>query len=570
MAARELAEITPVNAFASLKGNLYRTHAQNASAKNFLDTTERISMEVRKSYPEIADEMLTGMRATVVMPTLPRKPRKRKKQKKMRKVKDEVTDVKVEDSATKGLSPSPRKGPPPPPPSSATKVFEVESDSSDSSFDSEYEEEMYEYDVEMDIYNDEKKEGLKVSKAIRDGRKYAKGVILAQCTREMREKLTTKDTFEEVTRDSDIVSLLRLIKTCGLDFSDDDYLIQNAVHVLRDLLTYTQERHSSNHDYREGLDTRVQKFEQMGGRLSTIFSLKDDVYSKCSPNEIKERIMAVIMIDQSCEERFGDFKKERNRDAHLGRNDFPATRNRAAVALDNHCDFVPKAKPSIGNGGRDDATSSSSFVQYPAKAKDGSDLVKGKDGGLYPHIQCHNCNRYGHYKGSCPKKRREKKRKNEDDDDESDEDDEKEGLAAFGWTEDADELDSETEYGGESGNLNAFTFGDTRSDGSCFSTTVRYRSRTSGKLLILLDTGATHHLFCNGALLRFIGTAANPKVIVTNAGKMNVDEEGVFPGVGTVYYHPRAVINVLSLGMIESEPEKFCVRHSEFLQNAWT
>ena len=55
--------------------------------------------------------------------------------------------------------------------------------------------------------------------------------------------------------------------------------------------------------------------------------------------------------------------------------------------------------------------------------------------------------------------------------------------------------------------------------------------------------------------------AANPKVIVTNAGKMNVDEEGVFPGVGTVYYHPRAVINVLSLGTIESEPKRFHVRH---------
>ena len=120
MAARELAEITPVSAFASLKGNLYRTHAQNASAKNFLDTTERISMEVRKNYPEIADEMLTGTRATVVMPTLPRKPRKRKKRKKLRKAKDEDTDVKIEDSTTKGSPPSLRKGPPPPPPPSAT------------------------------------------------------------------------------------------------------------------------------------------------------------------------------------------------------------------------------------------------------------------------------------------------------------------------------------------------------------------------------------------------------------------------------------------------------------------
>ena len=234
-------------------------------------------MEVRKNYPEIADEMLTGVRTTIIMPMLPRKPRRRKKRKKVKQVKDEEIDVKVEDSATKGPSPSPRKGPPTPPPTSATKVFEIESDSSDSSFDTEDEEEMYEYDVKMDVYNDEKKEGLKISKAIRDGRKYAKDVILAQCMREMREKLTTEDTFEEATRDTEIISLLRLIKTSGLDFSDDGYLVQNAVHVLRDLLTYNQGRQSSNHDYREGLDTRVQKFEQMGERLSTIFNLKDDI-----------------------------------------------------------------------------------------------------------------------------------------------------------------------------------------------------------------------------------------------------------------------------------------------------
>ena len=38
----------------------------------------------------------------------------------------------------------------------------------------------------------------------------------------MREKLTTKDDFEDITMNSDVVSLLKLIKTCGLDFSDDD------------------------------------------------------------------------------------------------------------------------------------------------------------------------------------------------------------------------------------------------------------------------------------------------------------------------------------------------------------
>ena len=180
---------------------------------------------------------------------------------------------------------------------------------------------------------------------------------------------------------------------------------------------------------------------------------------------------------------------------------------------------------------------------------------------MYPHIQCHNCDRYGHYKSSCPKKRRERRKKNEDNDEEDDEDNGDDGLAAFGWSEDVDELNSEAEYCVENGHLNAFTFGDFRSDGSCFTATIKRSGRISGRLLILLDTGATHHLFCNGALLRFIKMASCPKTIVTNAGKMSIEEEGVFPGIGDVYYHPRAVINVLSLGMIEAEPDKFSVKH---------
>ena len=149
------------------------------------------------------------------------------------------------------------------------------------------------------------------------------------------------------------------------------------------------------------------------GRLSTIFNLKDEKYSKCPPEEIKERIMAVIMVDQSCEERFADFKKDRNEDAHLGRDDFPATRTRSAVALDNHCNIDPKPKPSIRDGGRDDSTPASSFAQF---------VAKDVDGGIYPHIKCHNCDKYGHYKGAFPKKKRSKRKKNENDDDDTDKD----------------------------------------------------------------------------------------------------------------------------------------------------
>ena len=151
-----------------------------------------------------------------------------------------------------------------------------------------------------------------------------------------------------------MIALLSLIKTCGLDFSDEGYYFQNVNHVLRDLLTYTQERETSNYFFRAGLDTRVQKFEEMGGDISRFFNVKADEYTSLTNEEVKERILAVIMIDQACEERFGDFKRNRTEDGHLGRTNFPSNRVRAAIALDNHSNTVLKPKPTIGDNKRED------------------------------------------------------------------------------------------------------------------------------------------------------------------------------------------------------------------------
>ena len=104
------------------------------------------------------------------------------------------------------------------------------------------------------------------------------------------------------------------------------------------------------------------------------------------------------MIDQSCDECFDDFKRDRAKDAHLGRTDFPATRVRASIVLDNHNNTIPRPRPAIDK--RDDATPPSSFVQFPGK--DGAECVKSTDGAIWPHVKCHICKSYGHWKSACP------------------------------------------------------------------------------------------------------------------------------------------------------------------------
>ena len=383
--------------------------------RNHEDTTEAIAVYVRKLYPEVVDEIITKRKVSVLKPIKPKKPRRRGKKKKQ--VKEETVSVKtVKTDPAESEKTSTVKVASPQPDVEITMI-----DSDDSSDDDKFEDEMEANEEDLETYEYKRKRYIKKLESVENGRMYARDVILAQCTREMREKLESKSDFERAKNDSDVISLLNHIKTCGLDFSDEGYYFQNVIHVLRDLLTYTQEREASNYSFRAGVDTRVQKFEEMGGDIGRLFNVKADEYASLTDEQVKERILAVIMIDQSCEERFGDFRRSRTEDAHLGRTYFPPNRVRAAIALDNHSNTVLKPNPTIGNNKREDETTPSSFVQFPRK--DGKECVKGIDGAIWPNVKCHFCKKFGHFKTSCPTNPEAKLRKKRDEKSSDDEKD---------------------------------------------------------------------------------------------------------------------------------------------------
>ena len=582
----EAVAIAPEGAVNAIGLNYFRTKNQNPSAKNYETVRDRVIITVReKGYVDVADEMRTGVTTELTRPTMPRKKWKaiqRKKKKKRPTKVEPQPEVEVVDTTVSGPSP-PEEGME----AAARKVFivkkepgEEDSDSdSDSSFDSEVEEARYLYDVEMDEYKDKKDEIKKRKEKIREGRPYARDILLAQCTRDMVERLKAMEDYSKVVEDSDVIALLKMIKACGLDYSEDGYIVHNAVHVLRELLTYTQGREQTNQDFRDELDARYLKMVQIGGDLGRLFEFKDGEHSKLPDEELRERILAVMTIGQACEERFGGFKKDRIEDAHLGRSDYPATRSRAAVALDNHCSDVLKPKARIG-GTRDDQTTNASFVQVDVlKGKDGKPCVAGKDGGIYPEIDCRHCGRYGHYMSACPTKYRKKKKDSESDDEvEENEVVGKLNFVANLWDEDIEETDPNQEYTGENGNFQCYTF--TRGEvppteevlkglncflladdtAACFSTKVARKSEIDGRLICLLDTGASDHVICNSALLLNIRPAAKPKKMTTNAGVFWAKMVGTFPGIGTVYYDPTCVVNIVSWTALE-DSNKFVITH---------
>ena len=227
--AKELSDlklITPANAIRALSGNLYRTHAQKASAKNFEETTAAIVTYIRPKYHDAADEVMSNREVVLTRPKKPRKPKKKKA--KRVKIDDSVKVEEVESGSEAYITPKTSRKKVKPPPLGSGGIFKAEEEvvvvdeDGDSSEDESEDDAQLLYEAELEDYDDERADYRERRKKLAIGRKYARDVILAQCTREM--KLKVKESFEEMKENSDVLALLGLIRTCGLDYSNEGYV----------------------------------------------------------------------------------------------------------------------------------------------------------------------------------------------------------------------------------------------------------------------------------------------------------------------------------------------------------
>ena len=67
---------------------------------------------------------------------------------------------------------------------------------------------------------------------------------------------------------------------------------------------------------------------------------------------------------------------------------------------------------------------------------------------------------------------------------------------------------------------------------------------------VILDSGSSIHLFCNKDWLHDIKHSTKIEHLATNAGDIQVREQGILPDLGTVPYHPSAVTNIMSLAQL--------------------
>ncbi len=70
---------------------------------------------------------------------------------------------------------------------------------------------------------------------------------------------------------------------------------------------------------------------------------------------------------------------------------------------------------------------------------------------------------------------------------------------------------------------------------------------------LLLDNESSCHIFRDKNLMSNIQTIGDTLVLKTNRGKLRTNQQGYVKGIGWVWYHPNAITNILSLGLIENK-----------------
>jgi len=148
---------------------------------------------------------------------------------------------------------------------------------------------------------------------------------------------------------------------------------------------------------------------------------------------------------------------------------------------------------------------------------DGSDLtfaqlgmpVASMDGTTHPNIQCFTCKNKGHYANMCPK------------------------------DEEVQLFQAAEEDGSTGGQETDFTF-----------TSVGARKMAIPKTWVLLDSPSTVSVFCNAKLLTNIRPCTILLIVLTNGGCQVSKQVGKICNLGTVWYNPQSLANILSLAEI--------------------
>ena len=368
----------------------------------------------------------------------------------------------------------------------------------------------------------------------------AYALVIGQCTDLLQSKLKQQTQWATISQDQDVIALLNLIKTITFRFEDQKFL-PLALYQAKSSLYSLRQASMSNHDYLQRFQTLVDVAMSYHGQLhdQAILDIVTErlhpgtQYSALSTNQQEtvqtassDLYLATMFIHQSDRRRYGKLSEDLENSFTKGNDDYPQNLVSAYHLINEFKCWQPKPNSPDSSG-----------VAFTSKGKaKGKGDSKDKDDSWQKKATCHHCKQVGHIRPDCPKLAEDSTQ--EEDEPESTHKKDKQVKSALKkkttFAQTVTSEDSATESEPEN---QFFNFG------FCSTTSSPLNLRD----MILLDNQSTVDLFCNPKLVSHISKTKQSMTVHGNGGTLTSNTKAHVENYGSVWYHPQAITNILSL-----------------------
>ena len=363
------------------------------------------------------------------------------------------------------------------------------------------------------------------------------GLLKQQCSSGMKTLLEARDDWETMEKEADPVEFAKVLRDLSQGYQDAKNPILGMYNAMRNVLLIEQGEKESTSSFEEWFKNAVEVMERRMGALpmGKLVEQANPNYASVTPlaqaklSKAKYEEFKAFLFIKGGMTRSGDaLYNELNNDYAKKNNTYPKSVAAARTLMMTH----KSGKKSYKTSGKKDD-------KKDDKPTEAEKQVGFAQGGKRKTIaeqkaesKCGACGQIGHWHKDpeCPKNK-------------------------------------------EKGTANVQTEPKQNAFAGCNPCTV-IRTTTQAAFLaglegfehlkqcLLLDNQSTADLFCCAEYLTNIRTVQETLHLGGNGGVLKCNQKGDFSGCGTVWYHPEAITNILSLTRVENT-DKFEITYKQ-------
>ncbi|CAB9514293.1 expressed unknown protein [Seminavis robusta] len=261
-------------------------------------------------------------------------------------------------------------------------------------------------EVDKEIFKQEVSAFVKGRDKLKENRQNAFSLIWGQCSDNIRTKVKSSTSFDKLSAEADVIGLLQGVRTVMLQFQTRKYQPLAILESKRRVINFRQGKLTVGEYYRL-FKQKVEATEHNGGSFGyettliqaalptgTTIDSATAAEMAAAVAIVRDRTLSVMFLSGADEERYADLSIDLENDYTRGENNYSKTLDDAYARLDA---YHPKRSRN-----RQQSSHAAGMATEVAFTSDGEELVAGTNGKTFAHVECHACNKHGHYSNKCP------------------------------------------------------------------------------------------------------------------------------------------------------------------------